>query len=341
MVDGKLSNIPTAQLLKQIPSTAIKSIELITNPSAKYNPEGLSGLINIILHKNTMLGFNGNLSMGLAHERTPKFNSALITNYRNGKLNVFANYSNNISKNKNNGIIERPENNSKQLFKFNENSKNNLVKFGLDYYINDKNTLSVFTSLNTSNSKTNGESNAIYANDNSLNQTQLWFDDGEDFTAQYNFDYKIDFNDEGHNLELEIDHNIYERTSDVDFLFTEGESTDYIDFNDVDRKRTTINLDYANAFDEKTKLEAGFQSNLFSSLIGYSSTGETYVLAGDLEPTPATDFEYTRNIHALYGSYNKKINEKWSYQVGLRLENVEVTCFSQRNPFTYISYLPK
>ena len=95
-----------------------------------------------------------------------------------------------------------------------------MVKFGLDYYINDKNTLSVFTSLNTSNSKTNGESNAIYANDNSLNQTQLWFDDGEDFTAQYNFDYKIDFNDEGHNLELEIDHNIYERTSDVDFLFT-------------------------------------------------------------------------------------------------------------------------
>ena len=328
MVDGKLSNIPTAQLLKQIPSTAIKSIELITNPSAKYNPEGLSGLINIILHKNTMLGFNGNLSMGLAHERTPKFNSALITNYRNGKLNVFANYSNNISKNKNNGIIERPENNSKQLFKFNENSKNNLVKFGLDYYINDKNTLSVFTSLNTSNSKTNGESNAIYANDSSLNQTQLWFDDGEDFTAQYNFDYKIDFNDEGHNLELEIDHNIYERTSDVDFLFTEGENTDYIDFNDVDRKRTTINLDYANAFDEKTKLEAGFQSNLFSSLIGYSSTGETYVLSGDLEPTPATDFEYTRNIHALYGSYNKKINEKWSYQVGLRLENVEVTALA-------------
>lgn len=333
MVDGKLSNIPTAQLLKQIPSTAIKSIELITNPSAKYNPEGLSGLINIILHKNTMLGFNGSLSMGLAHERTPKFNSALITNYRNGKLNVFANYSNNISKNKNHGIIERPENNSKQLFKFNDNSKNNLVKFGLDYYINDQNTLSVFTSLNRSNSKTNGESNAIYANDNSLNQTQLWFDDGEDFTAQYNFDYKIDFNDEGHNFELEIDHNIYERTSDVEFLFTEGENTDYIDLNDIDRKRTTINLDYANAFDEKTKLEAGFQSNLFSSLIGYTSTGETYVLSGDLEPTPATDFEYTRNIYALYGSYNKKINEKWSYQVGFRLENVEVTALAvQKSP---------
>jgi len=324
MVDGKLSNIPTAQLLKQIPSTAIKSIELITNPSAKYNPEGLSGLINIILHKNTMLGFNGNFSMGLSHERTPKFNSALITNYRNGKFNVFANYSNNLSKNKNNGIIQRPENNSKQLFRFDDNSKNHLVKFGLDYYINDKNTLSVFTSLNRSNSKTDGESNAIYATDSSLNQTQLWFDSGDDFTAQYNFDYKINFDDDGHNLELEIDHNVYDRTSDVDFLFTVGENTDYIDLNDTKRKRTTINLDYANTLNEKSKIELGLQANLFNSLIGYASTGETFALSGDLVPTPATDFEYTRNIYSVYGNYNKKIDEKWSYQMGLRLENVEV-----------------
>ena len=173
MVDGKLSNVPTAQLLKQIPSTAIKSIELITNPSAKYNPEGMSGLINIILHKNTMLGFNGSFSMGLAYERTPKFNSALNTNYRNGKFNVYANYSNNISENKNHGNIHRIENNSEQLFKFNDDNKNHLLKFGIDYYINDKHTLSVFTSQNKTNTKNDGESNAIYHNDALLNQTQL------------------------------------------------------------------------------------------------------------------------------------------------------------------------
>ena len=62
MVDGKLSNIPAAQLLKQIPSSAIKAIELITNPSAKYNPDGMSGIINIVLHKNQMVGFNGSLN---------------------------------------------------------------------------------------------------------------------------------------------------------------------------------------------------------------------------------------------------------------------------------------
>ena len=323
MVDGKLSNIPTAQLLKQIPSTSIKSIELITNPSAKYNPEGMSGLINIILHKNTMLGFNGNVSTGISYEKTAKINSALTTNYRNGKFNVFANYSNNISKNRNNGIIQRPENSSKQLFKFNDDSKSHLLKFGVDYYINDKHTLSVFTNQNTSDSKNDGESNAIYANDASFNQTQFWLDDGDDSTSQYNFDYKVDFDDDSHNLELEIDHNIYSRNSIADFLFTVGSTKDYIDLNKTDRKRTTINLDYANSIDEHSKIELGVQANLFNSLIGYESTGDTFNDDGVLVPTPNTNFDYTRDIYAMYGNYNRKI-KKWSYQLGLRLENVEV-----------------
>ncbi|MBC71773.1 MAG: TonB-dependent receptor, partial [Muricauda sp.] len=96
MVDGKLSNVPVAQLLKQIPSTAIKSIELITNPSAKYNPEGMSGIINIVLHKNANIGFNGNVNLGLTKGIEAKFNSSIDMNYRNGKFNFYGNYGNNI-----------------------------------------------------------------------------------------------------------------------------------------------------------------------------------------------------------------------------------------------------
>ncbi len=62
LVNGKPSNINVAQLLRLIPSTSIKQIELITNPSAKYNLEGISGMINIILHKNANQGFNGNVN---------------------------------------------------------------------------------------------------------------------------------------------------------------------------------------------------------------------------------------------------------------------------------------
>ena len=86
---------------------------------------------------------------------------------------------------------------------------------------------------------------------------------------------------------------------------------------------STLNLDYANSIDEHSKIELGVQANLFNSLIGYESTGDTFNDDGVLVPTPNTNFDYTRDIYALYGNYNRKI-KKWSYQLGLRLENVEV-----------------
>ena len=138
MVDGKLTNVPIAQLLKQIPSTAIKQVELITNPSAKYNPEGMSGIINIVLHKNVKLGVNGSASVGLTYEKQAKFNGSLDLNYRNGKFNIYGNYANNVSKNENYGYIFRPDNNSQQDFFFLDDSKSNLFKAGLDFYLNDK-----------------------------------------------------------------------------------------------------------------------------------------------------------------------------------------------------------
>ncbi|NRA92733.1 MAG: TonB-dependent receptor, partial [Psychroserpens sp.] len=123
MVDGKLSNVPVAQLLRQIPSTSIKQIELITNPSAKYNPEGMSGLINIILYKNTKIGFNGNINLGLTKEIFAKFNSSIDMNYRNGKFNFYGNYGNNIGRNDNFGFIERLDDLSVQSFDFENNNK--------------------------------------------------------------------------------------------------------------------------------------------------------------------------------------------------------------------------
>src|SRR5690606_28072859 len=114
MVDGKLSNVPVAQLLKQIPSTSIKSIELINNPSAKYNPEGMSRIINIILHKNANIGFNGNLNLGLTMAEEAKFNSSIDLNYRNGKFNFYGNYGNNIGKWINEGKIYRVADNFRQ-----------------------------------------------------------------------------------------------------------------------------------------------------------------------------------------------------------------------------------
>ncbi|OUS02096.1 TonB-dependent receptor [Flavobacteriales bacterium 33_180_T64] len=323
MVDGKFSNIPTAQLLKQIPSTAIKSIELITNPSAKYNPEGMSGIINIVLHKNTMVGFNGSVNFGLSKEIEAKFNSALNLNYRNGKFNFFGNYSNNISKNRNRGNVFRPGNNSEQFFRFLDKRENHQYKLGVDFYLNDKNTISVFTNQNSSDNSTTGRTTALFYDDMSFNQDQIFSNVGDNTSQQYNFDYKLDFAKEGSNIELEVDHNIYEGQNPVFFDQILGPLSDYIDLNASDRERTTVNLDYVNPLSETTKLELGVQARLFNSEIAYVSTGDSYNSVGVLTPTPSTDFDYTRDIYSAYGTYSKKF-EKWTYQVGLRVENVNV-----------------
>ncbi|AUP78219.1 outer membrane beta-barrel family protein [Flavivirga eckloniae] len=322
MVDGKLSNIPTAQLLKQIPSTAIKSIELITNPSAKYNPEGMSGIINIVLHKNTMVGFNGDISTTLSHEVEAKFNSAINLNYRTGKFNVYTNYSNNIAKNVNNGHVFRSENNSDQFFEFLTNRKSHLFKVGVDIYINDKNTVSLFTNQNVADNGITSSTQAFF-NDSAFNQSQRLIADGENNSSQYNFDYKLDFKKEGHNIELEVDHNIFDEDNPVDYFIFLGDQSNYKDFNKTDRVRTTVNLDYVNPLSDSSKLELGLQARLFNTDINFASTGETYNNSGALAPTPNTVFDYTRDIYSAYATFSQKL-EKLTYQVGLRAESVNV-----------------
>jgi len=140
LIDGKPSNVSVEQLLQQIPSASIKQIELITNPSAKYNPEGMSGIINIILHKNSQDGFNGSINTGVTFGITPKTNSALNMNYRVGKVNFYTNYGFNHGINANNGYVESERTNQENRQDFNFRNKNNshLLKLGMDYYINEK-----------------------------------------------------------------------------------------------------------------------------------------------------------------------------------------------------------
>ena len=128
-----------AQLLKQIPSSSIKQVELITNPSAKYNPEGMSGIINIILHKNANQGFNWSVNTGITQGENTRFNGSLDMNYKTGKVNFYTNYGYNTGKSDNYGEVRRSDNNSLQDFKFDSDNSSHLLKLGADIYLNDKN----------------------------------------------------------------------------------------------------------------------------------------------------------------------------------------------------------
>jgi outer membrane receptor protein involved in Fe transport len=351
MVDGKLSNVPVAQLLKQIPSTSIKQIELITNPSAKYNPEGMSGIINIILHKNVNIGFNGDLSTGLTFDENARFNASLNMNYRNGKFNLYGNFSNNISKSFNYGNIFRPEDNINQDIGMINKGKSNLAKIGLDFYLNDKNTISFFTNQNFFEGGTVGGIDIFYLDDPSLDLGQQFDSDNDNKSSQYNFDYKLDFAKEGHNIELEADYNIFTNDEMTSWMFSGASpTTNYTDFVDTNRDRLTVNLDYVNPLSESSKLEVGAEANVLDTNIDYRSNGQTYNANGDLVDTPSTEFNYARDIYSAYATYGKKL-DKWSYQVGVRFENVEEKAdtnsvrsftndYMQVYPSAYVTYTP-
>lgn len=351
MVDGKLSNVPVAQLLKQIPSTSIKKIELITNPSAKYNPEGMSGLINIVLHRNANIGFNGNVNLGLTNGIEAKFNSSIDLNYRNGKFNVYGNYGNNIGKYINWGNIYQLGDNSVQHFNFFSNNKSHLYKLGVDFYINDKSTLSFFTNQNVFDGSDEGKTRIVYFDDEDRNNNQFFKNTRDNRSEQYNVDYKLQFGKEGQSIELEIDYNRFNNNEDADFTYS-GNSTleDYMDFVDTRRNQTIVNLDYVNPLNEKSKLELGAEARLFKTEVGYNSTGMSFNSQGELVPTPSTDFEYSMDIYSAYATYGQNF-EKWSYQVGARFENVEVVAdtntvaaftdkYFQVYPSAFITYRP-
>ncbi|MCB0435452.1 MAG: TonB-dependent receptor, partial [Mangrovimonas sp.] len=322
MVDGKLSNVPVAQLLKQIPSTSIKQIELITNPSAKYNPEGMSGIINIILHKNTNIGFNGNINLGVTKEINARFNSSIDMNYRNGKFNLYGNYGNNIGKSANYGQVLRTSDDLLQEFDFGNNNKSHLYKVGLDFYLDDKNTFSIFTNQNLYDGKGTGTTDITYGDDTMTRQ--LFDNETDNVSSQYNFAYRHDFKKDGERLDVEADYNDFSQDEKADFRFVNIDfPPNYLDFVNTDRDQTTINIDYTNPLSESTKLEAGLEARLFNSDILYNSTGQSFTEDGDIVPTPGTDFTYSRDIYSAYVTYGKNY-EKWSYQVGLRAETVAV-----------------
>ncbi|ARV10728.1 TonB-dependent receptor [Winogradskyella sp. PC-19] len=325
MVDGKLSNIPAAQLLKQIPSTSIKQIELITNPSAKYNPEGMSGIINIILYKNVNIGFNGNLNVGLSYQIEPKFNSSIDANYRNGKFNFYGSYGNSFSDNVNEGRLAQTQTGLTQTLDILNENDTHLYKFGIDVYLNEKNTLSIFTNQNVF------DGSAIVGTEltntmNNSTQLQSILGESDNTSQQYNFNYKYDI-DEGHNIELEVDHNIFDSNSDTNNLFSGNNiRPNFAEFTGTNRTRTTINLDYVYPISESAKLETGLQARLFENNLNYNSDARVLNSMGMFIPTQ-TAFDYTRDIYSAYASYGKQL-EKWSYQIGLRAESVEVDAFA-------------
>jgi len=330
LVDGKPTNISAAQLLQQIPSTSIKSVELITNPSAKYNPEGMSGIINIVLNKNANIGFNGNVNLGVTRGDNTRGNGSLDMNYKTGKVNFFMNFGANGGKRDNYGDVLRSskdengnvilDNDLLQKFSFLSDNNSQLLKVGADIYLNEKNTLSFYTTQNFRDGVFDGTTKIYRGTD--LDYHSLMKSETENSTGTYNFNYKIDFEKKGHNLEFEATYSESDSPEDATYrelLNPIDLSSNYMDAIENDYTNTLLNLDYTNPLAENTKLELGLE-------LRYNDTENSRVTNQhdfSNEEIGNSAFSYDRSIYSGYVNLNHKINNL-AMQLGARFEQYEV-----------------
>ncbi len=306
LVDGKPTNMSTAQLLRQIPSTSIKSIELITNPSAKYNPEGMSGIINIILNKRANIGFNGSVNTGVTVGQNTRYNGSLDMNYKTGKVNFYSNYGYNSGKNGGAGNVTRTgANASRQEFAFFNDNTSHLIKLGADVYLNDKNTLSVYTTQNFSDGVGTGSTKVFNpAGALLIDSPFTSLSDGSRSSA-YNLNYKLDFDKKGHNLELEA-------------TFSDSNSPEHatrdtgIEDISNERSNTLFNIDYTNPISKNGKLELGAEIRINNTENINKNTNANN-----------SSFTYDRKMYSAYFNYGHKF-DKVTMQVGARLEQYNV-----------------
>lgn len=323
-IDGKPTNLSASQVLQQIPSTAIKQVELITNPSAKYNPEGMSGIINIILHKNANLGFNGSVNMGANFAITPKGNAAVEMNYRINKVNFYTNYSINNGIWRNEGFINTRSTLSENLsntsdFYMKNLNNNNFVKAGLDFYADDKNTLSFYTVQSMNNNFSHFRNTIFYTNGVNPTITQN-FDARNQGTNQiYNLGYKHKFDNPQKTLDIEANFN--RNVNPEDSRFADGAGT-ILQTNQIENigDNLIINADFVLPVGEKNRWEMGLESR-------FDVANNTF----DRNFQAFSDFEYKRSIQSAYANFGSQLG-KFSYQLGVRLEQYDVRAlFNQVN----------
>lgn len=344
LIDGKPSGLAGTNL-SQIPASNIKAIEVITNPSAKYDPDGTAGIINIILKKNTLQGFNGQATVGGG---TPKqFTSALQLNYLVGKWNFSSN-----------GNVRFDERNawshSYRYFTLNPNlsallqntdfvnkSVNYSGRFSVDYYLNEKSTISSAITYNQNNKNQFGST--IYEQyDLSNNLDSLYRRDQSEIGPNKTFDVTVNFRhdfEQGKQHYLAVDITRSASLNETDWLFDNyslDRNTQEIltilpvqkDFNLQDNTVITSFLDYARPLGKKMQLEAGaknirrkWDNNYQSTLI------EGSVVTNNLPMT--NHFVYDETLYALYTTVAAQM-KGWQWKLGLRAEQM----FTQGNLLT-------
>jgi ferric enterobactin receptor len=343
LIDGKpsgLVSIKGGAGLQQLQGNIIERVEIITNPSARYEAEGMSGIINIVLKKERKEGFNG--SFDLIAGQPTNFGVAANVNYRRKNLNFFINYTVSFrnTPGRNTLYQELHRNDSVFISEKSMTSKlkgqNNSARGGLDYYFNSKNVLTAAYTYRISNGKR--FSNINYTDFvNNLGNLQGRTNRTQDETekepnSEYALTYKKTFDRKGQEFTADVRYLDNWEDSDQYYgqqSYNKDGSKSSVPFllqravNFETEKQLLFQADYVHPFAKDGKMEAGARTSSRDMTNDYSVTEETD--AGWISvPGLTNDFLYNERISAAYGIIGNKTG-KFSYQAGLRAEWTGVT----------------
>ena len=327
LIDGRPSNaINVAEALRQLPADAIDKVEVITNPSARYDAEGGSGLINIILKKGKNQGFNGTFIASTGLPETYGLSANL--NYKTEKLNYFTTAGYNYRTNEGGGgttseYFDKTTGATTGFLDEDRDTKRTRDGFngraGIEWVI----TPTTFWTNAINYQKNSGDDEDIinYQNfdaDRNFTGTSYRLNNGDTGSENVEFTSNLikNFNDKGH--KLTADFSISRNTDDSNSLITGSDNYNNT-LNDQVQKQVQLQADYVLPLGKGSQFEAGYKGS-FGDL-----NNEYYVLDenGATIPNLSNNLEYKENINALYTSYGFKVN-KFSYLFGLRWEDTNI-----------------
>ena len=356
LIDGKQSNFTS---IDQIPASSIESVEVITNPSAKYDPDGMSGIINIVLKKNLEKGINAGVTVGIGYNQ--KYNIAGDVAYRDGKLNVYGNYSLNHYE----GYRDYFQN-QESLYDVDPTFLNSnrdgtdfknaqMGKIGLDYAINKNNDIGFDAVLNVTDRERTGDIQYEEFG-GSLVDTSNWnrktVDPQDIITTEFNVYYDKRFNNPDNYMNVMLNHSFGDRDvyGDYDQFYYVGntqtiDSNDFQNTSNIGENRTSqLAIDFVNKLPNNRKLEYGAKTILKRNANDYYSESYSHI-SNEFEEDVnlSNNFIYDENTVSVYGIYAQTF-KKFAYQAGLRLEQA----FTQSNQATtgevfnynYFSFFP-
>jgi len=352
LINGKTSPLmgkTRADVLQQMPANSIDRIEVITNPSAKYKPDGTSGIINIVMKKETATGLNGNITASVGNQK--RYNGNTSLNYKPGKINYFGSFSlRQDDRNQNSSDIRTEYNDGNNLSGFYNNQSSSYLRplsrggmLGFDFTADESNSMGITGNYFYRGFTRNDLSRSVLRDQNqmvTMDYDRLRYDPEYEKEGDVSAYYQHNFAGDDHKLRLEITDSFSPEVEDnhyTNIYHTPLLSNTYDNTRlKQDENKVELLAEYSNPLSQEATFEAGYNGELNKTDMDFF--GQAF---DPLQQKFVTDilttnhFIYNESIHAIYGTYSNSYG-KLGVLGGLRAEEsfIKANLVSMNNILT-------